>query len=89
MEHDGGQCEKKEIIYIHIHICIKLSHFAVQQKLTEHCKSTIIKSLEKAKNNILLFYCKASQVSQKIICVYIFSHCEPKKSHFFVTMPNV
>ena len=35
MEHDGGKCEKKNV-----YICITGS-FAVHQKLTEHCKSTI------------------------------------------------
>ena len=38
-------------VYIHIHI---LSHFAIQQKLTENCKSTItekIKSLPKKKSS--------------------------------------
>ena len=29
-------------IYIYIHIYIKLNHFAVHLKLTQHCKSTIL-----------------------------------------------
>ena len=33
-------------MYIYIH----LSHFAVQQKLTQHCKSTILKLKKKKKN---------------------------------------
>ena len=41
MEHDEGQCEEKE--------CVFLNHFAVEQKLTEHCKSTI---MIKYKNHI-------------------------------------
>ena len=31
---------------------IKLGHFAVQQKLTEHCKSTIIKTFKKEVNSV-------------------------------------
>ena len=45
-EHDRRQYEKKNVctyIYIHTHIMyVYLDHLAVQQKLTEHCKSTII-----------------------------------------------
>ena len=36
MNHDGE--DYKEWIYMYK----KLSHFAVQQKLTQHCKSTIL-----------------------------------------------
>ena len=36
MEHDERRCEEKNVF---IHIC--LAHYAVQQKLTQHCKSTI------------------------------------------------
>ena len=32
----------KEYIHTHIYIYIKLNHFAVEQKLTQHCKSTIL-----------------------------------------------
>ena len=43
--HDGKEYEK-EYTYIHVYIYIlyiyKLSHFAAQQKLTLHCKSTIL-----------------------------------------------
>jgi len=31
---------EKEDIYMHIHK--KMSHFAVQMKLTQHCKSTVL-----------------------------------------------
>ena len=41
MEHDGGKCEKKNV---YIYVCVSLGHFAVQQKLTKHCKSSIIKN---------------------------------------------
>ena len=35
-------------MYIYIYIYIyKPAHFDVQQKLTEHCKSTIIKNVKK------------------------------------------
>ena len=37
--HNGKECEKEYIIYIYVY---NLSHFAVQQKLTQHCKSTIL-----------------------------------------------
>ena len=33
-------------IYIHTYIYIKLNHFAVCQKLTQHCKSTILQFLK-------------------------------------------
>ena len=36
INHNVKECEKRIYIYI------KLSHFAVQQKLTQHCKSTIL-----------------------------------------------
>ena len=32
---------EKELYIIYISISIKLNHFAIQQKLTQHCKSTI------------------------------------------------
>ena len=35
--------EKEHYIYIYIW----LNHFAVQQKLTQHCKSTILQKIEK------------------------------------------
>ena len=46
MEHDGKSHEKKNV---HMCIYVQLGHFAVQQKLTEHYKSTIIK-----KNSLFL-----------------------------------
>ena len=55
IKHNGKEYEKEckyiciyicvcVYIYIHIHtyIYIKLNHFAVQQKLTQHCKSTVL-----------------------------------------------
>ena len=30
-------------IYIYVCVCVKLNHFVVHQKLTQHCKSTILK----------------------------------------------
>ena len=55
MEHDGRQYEKKKVyMYTHTHTrthtylyrYIQLGRFAVQQKLTDYCKSTIIKYLK-------------------------------------------
>ena len=47
MERDGGWCEKKNV---YLYIC--LGHFAVQQTLTEQCKSTITgKNLKKNKTD--------------------------------------
>ena len=37
IHHNGKEYFKKNGIYI----CVKLSHFAVQQKLAQHCKSTM------------------------------------------------
>ena len=42
IECDGKYYEKKECIYMYM--CM-LGHYAVQQKLTEHCKSTMIKKI--------------------------------------------
>ena len=42
MEHDRGYCEKKNM-YVCVCVCVFVGHFAVQKKLAEHCKSTIIK----------------------------------------------
>ena len=39
---------KNVYIHIHMHTHIYLGHFAVQQKLTELCKSTVIKNKTKA-----------------------------------------
>ena len=36
INHNGKEYEKNTYIYV------KLGHFAVQQKLTQHCKSTIL-----------------------------------------------
>ena len=33
-------------VYTYIYIYVQLIHFAVQQKLTQHCKSTIFKILK-------------------------------------------
>ena len=41
MERDGGQCEKESV---YTRVC--LGHFAVQQKLTEPCQSTITKNIK-------------------------------------------
>ena len=60
--HNGKEQGKKEYIYTHTHkyiyiyIYIKLNHFAVQQKLTQHCKSTIF--------SFLKIVCWASLVAQ-------------------------
>ena len=34
MDHDGGAYEKE-------YVCAWLSHFAIQQELTQHCKSSL------------------------------------------------
>ena len=45
MVYMGKESEKKEWVYVYIYICmyvymyIKRNHFAVQLKLTQHCKS--------------------------------------------------
>ena len=39
MERDGRQYEKKNV-YTHTHT--HMAHYAVQQRLTQHCKSTIL-----------------------------------------------
>ena len=36
---------------IYIYIYVKLSHSAVYQKLTQHCKSTILKKKKQKKDN--------------------------------------
>ena len=38
--------------YIHIHTHIYINHFAIHQKLTQHCKSTILQ-LKKKDNPIV------------------------------------
>ena len=48
LEHDGGWYEKKNVyIYMYIYIHIYIGHFAVQQKLAQNCKPTIIKKCKK------------------------------------------
>ena len=37
IKHNGQEYEKE-----HIHIYLSLNHFAEQQELTQHCKSTIL-----------------------------------------------
>ena len=37
-------------------MCIKLSHFAVQQRLTQHCKSTLLQLKKKTKRTPELTY---------------------------------
>ena len=36
MNHNGKEYEKRIHIYTHTYIYIKLNHFAVEQKLTQH-----------------------------------------------------
>ena len=45
--------KKNVCVYVCIYINIKLNHFAVQQKLTQHCKSTILqfKKIKKKRVN--------------------------------------
>ena len=44
IKHGRREYEEKNLsIYLSICLSIKLGHFRVEQKLTEHCKSTIIK----------------------------------------------
>ena len=38
-EHDGREYEKKNVC---VHACVWLGHNAIQQKLTQYCKSTIL-----------------------------------------------
>ena len=61
---------KKNIyIYIYIYIYIKLNHFAVDLKLTQHCKSTIlqlkIKKMVPYRYNLTIIYKLASIVQKK------------------------
>ena len=44
-----------------MYIYVKLNHFAVQQKLTQHCKSTILQlKKKKEKSEYLLNFCALS-----------------------------
>ena len=57
LDHDRKGYKKITCVHIHIYIythiyiyvCVWLSHVAIQQKLTWHCKSTIIKKSKKIK----------------------------------------
>ena len=40
INHNGKEYEKE--YYIYIYMCVYLNHFVVHQKLTQHCKSTIL-----------------------------------------------
>ena len=37
-------------VYVYIYIYMKLNHFAVHQKLTQHCKSTILQLKKRSVN---------------------------------------
>ena len=41
INHNGKEYKKR------MYVCVKLSHFAVQQRLAQHCKSTILQFKEK------------------------------------------
>ena len=56
INNNGKEYQKR--IYIHIHV--KLNHFAVQQKLTQYCKSTVLK-LRKKKGKVEDLY--ANQIT--------------------------
>ena len=45
-----------------MHICGYLSHFAVQQKLTQHCKATILQLKKKKKAELLEFRAKTTRL---------------------------
>ena len=45
-----GKKSKKEGVYVYV----RLIHFAVQQKLTQQCKGTILKKKERKKNCCIL-----------------------------------
>ena len=47
IEHDGRQYEKKNV-----DVYVWLGHYAVQEKLTQHCKSTLIKKKKKVSRKI-------------------------------------
>jgi len=48
-----------------MYICVYLGHFTAQQKLTEHCKSTIMKNLKKKK--------KKKNVNSAFLCQFVYS----------------
>ena len=54
----------KKDAYIYTCIYVKLSHFAIQQKLTQHCKSTILQL--KKKISIKLGFHLSSEVSPSL-----------------------
>ena len=55
-----------KIMYMYIYVC--LGHFAVQQKLTKHCKSTIIEKIK------IFIY-----ISQKRkFCTFCLTFCKPE-----------
>ena len=43
MNHSGKEYEKE-------YVCISLNHFALQQNLAQHCKSTILQFFKKREN---------------------------------------
>ena len=42
INHNGKEYIKKECVCVCVYIYIKLNHFAVQKKLTQHCKTIIL-----------------------------------------------
>ena len=64
INHNGKEYKKKNeyiyiyiCIYIYIYIYIKLNCFAIQQKLTQHCKSTVLQLKKYSLKKIQEIFC--------------------------------
>ena len=51
---------QKKYICLCVCVCVWLGHFAVQQKLTEHCKSTVVETIKIIKKKCQLLILKSS-----------------------------
>ena len=69
INHNGKEYKKEYVcvcVYIYIYVYMYLNYFAIQQTLTQHCKSIILQL------NIYMYVYKYMSLCVCFVCVYTY-----------------
>ena len=67
INHNGKEYKKEYVcVCVYIYVYMYLNYFAIQQKLTQHCKSIILQL------NIYMYVYKYMSLCVCFVCVYIY-----------------